>query len=168
MTVQLFCEVKPPFSFHYKKLAETVANAVLDAEEFPYEAEVSLILTDNAAIREINLENRGIDSATDVLSFPMFTYPAPSEYHLLDSQLTGCVNPETDAVILGDMVLSVEKVLEQAAAFGHSAKREYAFLIVHSMLHLLGYDHMEENERLQMEERQRLILERLGILRTGE
>ncbi len=165
MALDLFCEVKPEFSFHYRKLAEDVIEAALDTEAFPYEAEVSLTLVSDAGMREINSETRGIDSTTDVLSFPMLEYSTPADFSAIEEEWDECVNPDTGEVVLGDIVISVDRVREQAAAYGHSEKREYAFLITHSMLHLCGYDHIEESDRILMEERQRLILDRLNIKR---
>ena len=166
MTINILTGVSPGFSFHYKKLAEQVILCALDAEGFPYEAEVNLTLTDDARIREINREMRGIDAATDVLSFPMVDYDAPADYTILEAQDEAYANPDTGEIMLGDIVISVDHLRQQAKEYGHSEKREYAFLITHSMLHLMGYDHMEDEERIQMEERQRVILNQLGISRT--
>ena len=130
-----------------------------------YEAEVNVILTDNETIREINRDHRQIDSATDVLSFPMVDYEAPSDFDHVEDAVEDYFNPETGELMLGDIVISVEKVEEQAEKYGHSQTRELAFLVAHSMLHLCGYDHMEEEERLLMEERQRAILETRGYTR---
>ena len=138
----------------------------LDYEGFPYEAEVEILLTDNESIREMNREQRGIDRPTDVLSFPMIDYEKAGEFDFLEER-PDCFHPETGEALLGDIVISKEKVLSQAEEYGHSPLREYAFLIAHSMLHLLGYDHMEEQERVIMEKKQNEILERLGISRSG-
>ncbi|MCD8333093.1 MAG: rRNA maturation RNase YbeY [Clostridiales bacterium] len=165
MTVNLSCMVKPEFHFHYRKLAGEVIAASLRAEHFPCGAEVSLTLADNAFIQEINRSARGIDAPTDVLSFPMLEYAAPADFSAIEEQWADCADPDTGEVMLGDIVISVEKVREQAAAYGHSEKREYAFLITHSMLHLMGYDHMQPEEAAVMEERQRAILDTLKITR---
>lgn len=165
MTINIICEVKPSFRFHYKELAEKVIIAAMDYEDFPYEAEVNLTLVDNSRIHEINREFRQIDRPTDVLSFPMIAYDKPANFDLIECAGDEIVNPDTEEVILGDIVISVDKVLEQAKEYGHSMKREYAFLIVHSMLHLFGYDHMEPEEAQVMEQRQRDILEQISILR---
>ncbi len=165
MTVTIICETKPGFPFHYRKLAGKVIEASLEAEGFPYEAEVSLTLTDDAGIHEINRQTRGIDAPTDVLSFPMLEYPAPADFDAVEDQCEDCANPDTGEVLLGDIVISADRVKSQAEAYGHSEKREYAFLITHSMLHLMGYDHMEPEEASVMEARQRVILEKLGITR---
>ena len=148
----------------YIDLTEMVGEAVLDHENCPYEAQIELLLTTNDAIREINNEYRQIDNATDVLSFPMVDFAAPAEYDILEED-ESCFDPETGELMLGNIVISKERVVSQAEEYGHSVKREFAFLIAHSMLHLLGYDHMEENERAVMEAKQREILDRLGITR---
>ena len=165
MTINIICEVKVPFTFHYKKLAEKVIVAAMDAEEFPYEAEVNLTLVDNPRIQEINADFRQIDRATDVLSFPLITYEQPGDFSVIEETGDEVINPDTEEVMLGDIVISVDKVLEQANEYGHSVKREYAFLIVHSMLHLFGYDHMEAEEAKVMEQHQTSILNQLEIYR---
>ena len=165
MTVNFETEAEPAFSFPYEELARQVIEAAADREDFPYEAEVGLTLTDNASIRRINADFRGIDCATDVLSFPMLSCDAPGDFSCIEREGDTCVNPDTGEVLLGDIVISVEKVAEQAKAYGHSERREYAFLITHSMLHLFGYDHMQPEEAAVMEEHQRMILDELGIFR---
>lgn len=157
------CEVS--FDFAYRDLAEEIVDFCLEYLKFPYEAEVNLTLTDNDGIHEINRIHRGIDRPTDVLSFPMLSYTAPGDFRFLEEENEDDFNPDTGEAILGDIVISVDKVKEQAESFGHSEKREFAFLIVHSMLHLFGYDHMEEEERTVMEEKQRSILEAMSISR---
>lgn len=147
-----------------EELARTVIEAALDYEECPYEAEVNLLLTTNEEIQKMNAEFREIDRATDVLSFPMVDYEEPGEFEFLE-EADEYFHPETGELMLGDIVISKEKVLSQSEEYGHSPRREYAFLIAHSMLHLMGYDHMEEEERLCMEAKQRDILDRLNILR---
>ena len=126
---------------------------------------MNVILTDNEAIREINREHRGIDAPTDVLSFPMVDYERPSDFDHVENAAEDYFNPETGELMLGDIVISVDKVEEQAEKYGHSQTRELAFLVAHSMLHLCGYDHMEEEGRLLMEARQNEILERRGYTR---
>lgn len=165
MTLNITCEIKPDFKFHYRELARKVVEKSLETEGFPYETEVSLTLVSNEQIHEINLQTRQIDRPTDVLSFPMLEYDFPADFNGIEEQWEGVVNPDTGEVMLGDIVISAEKVKEQAAAYGHSEKREYAFLITHSMLHLMGYDHMEPEEASLMEEHQRMILHALDINR---
>ena len=147
-----------------EELAEKVIEAALDYVDCPYEAEVNLLLTENQEIQEMNRNFRQIDRATDVLSFPMVDYETPGKFDFLEES-DAYFHPETGELILGDIVISKEKVIAQAEEYGHSIEREYAFLIAHSMLHLFGYDHMEEDERAEMERMQREILERLQIFR---
>ena len=113
----------------------------------------------------MNLEFRQIDRPTDVLSFPMIEYGRPGDFSGIDEERDDIFNPESVELLLGDIVISKNKVLSQAEQYGHEPKREYAFLIAHSMLHLFGYDHMEEEERHIMEERQRIIMQKVNILR---
>ena len=115
----------------------------------------------------MNLEFRGIDRATDVLSFPMTEFPSPADYAYLDTD-DSSFDPETGELMLGNIVISKERAKEQAEEYGHSVEREFAFLIAHSMLHLLGYDHMEDEERLVMEKKQREVLEMLDDLTTRD
>ena len=145
-------------------LAKKVIDAAIDYVDCPYEAEVNLLLTMNEEIHEMNRNFREIDRATDVLSFPMVDYEEAGNFDFLKNA-TEYFNPETGELMLGDIVISKEKVISQAEEYGHSVEREYAFLIAHSMLHLFGYDHMEEAERVVMEEKQKEILEQLQILR---
>ena len=165
MTILLEEETEVSFDFDHKTLANEVIEAACDAENCPYEAEVNLTLVDNDSIHEINREYRQIDRPTDVLSFPMQTYDAPADFSHAEDCVEDNFNPDTGELLLGDIILSVDKVKEQAAAYGHSEKREFAFLILHSMLHLFGYDHETEQEREAMEASQRSILDDLGIMR---
>lgn len=146
-------------------VARRVIDASMDFEGCPYEAEINLLLTDDENIHRINLEYRGIDRPTDVLSFPMLEYETPSDFSGLENELCDSFNPETGELVLGDIIISMNKVMEQAAKYGHSEEREFAFLITHSMLHLFGYDHMEPEEAKVMEEKQTAILNSLNILR---
>ena len=148
----------------FNELIEKVIGQALDYEECPYEAEVNVLLTDNPSIHEMNLLNRGIDRPTDVLSFPMNDFPEPADFDALES-CVDAFHPETGELLLGDIVISYEKAVEQADAYQHSIEREIAFLTAHSMLHLMGYDHESEEERMDMEERQEAILKILNINR---
>lgn len=150
--------------FACESLAARVVEAALNYVDCPYEAEVNLLLTMNDEIHEMNQNFRGIDRATDVLSFPMIDYIEAGNFDFLEEAME-YFDPETGELVLGDIVISKEKVISQAKEYGHSIEREYAFLIAHSMLHLFGYDHMEEAERITMEEKQKEILEQLQILR---
>jgi len=147
-----------------EQIIEKSVLAVLDAEDNPYECEVNVLLTGDNEIREINLEQRQIDKSTDVLSFPMIDYAAPSCYDGFDD-MEDLFHPDSGELMLGDIVISLDHVLSQANEYGHSTDRELAFLVVHSMLHLHGYDHMQEDEREKMEERQRIILDHAGYRR---
>ena len=148
-----------------EETARRVIEASLDYEGCPYEAEVNLLLTDNEGIRALNREYRHIDRPTDVLSFPVLEFEAPADFSAAEQEELDCFHPETGELVLGDIIISVEKVIEQAEKYGHSREREYAFLIAHSMLHLMGYDHEVPEEAEVMEKRQAAILESLHILR---
>ena len=165
MTVEIEYEAKRRLELPYETIINDVIEEAMDYEDCPYEAEVSVTLTDHEATREINREHRGIDSPTDVLSFPMVDYERPADFDGLEDRAEDYFNPETGELMLGDIVVSVDKVEEQAEKYGHSRERELAFLVAHSMLHLFGYDHMEEEERLLMEKKQEEILERRGYRR---
>ena len=149
----------------YEKIADRVINEALDYEKCPYEVELNLLLNSNENIRKINNEYRNIDSPTDVLSFPMIEYEKPSDFSKLEDSTLDNFNPETGELILGDIIISVPKIVEQAEKYGHSTEREFAFLVVHSMLHLFGYDHMEANDAKIMEAKQEEILNKLEIFR---
>lgn len=151
--------------FDTAETAKRVIEAALELAGCPYETEVNLLLTENREIHEMNLEHRGIDRATDVLSFPLIEYEQPGDFSAVDEEEGGFFDPESGELMLGDIVVSKEKVLAQAEEYGHSPLREYAFLIAHSMLHLFGYDHMEDKERILMEEKQREIMQKVNILR---
>lgn len=165
MTITIEEETPIPFSFEYKDLTERVINGALDFIECPYEAEVNVLFTDNTSIQEINKKNRDIDAPTDVLSFPIGEYPVPGNFDTLEEEQPEVFHPETGELMLGDIVISVERVVSQAEEFGHSEERELGFLLAHSVLHLCGFDHMEEEERLIMEEKQRQIMDTLKIYR---
>lgn len=158
-------EIEVDFDFDYRQIAEKVINYCIEREKFPYEAEINLTLTDNEGIHIINKEYRDIDRATDVLSFPMLSYETPGDFSFLMDENDDDFNPDTGEAILGDIIISVDKVREQAEEYGHSELREFAFLITHSMLHLFGYDHMEPEEAKVMENKQRQILDELSITR---
>ena len=145
------------------QLAEASVAATLKAEGITDKIEVSLTVVDNEEIQVINNEQRGKDIATDVLSFPMIEY---SLYDSVEDALEAePVNPDNGLIYLGDIVISWDKVLEQKEAYGHSIQREFSFLIVHSMLHLLGYDHMTDEDEKEMLARQKVIMAELGIER---
>lgn len=169
MTIWMEPEDGIPLDFDYKEVIEQVVRQAVFQEGCPYECELNLTFTDNEGIREINREFRELDVPTDVLSFPMVTYPVPGDFsHLGNPEqgaAVGVFNPETQELLLGDIVISLERAKEQSEQYGHSMKREIAFLVAHSMLHLFGYDHMESGQREVMEEKQEKILQDLGIVR---
>ena len=137
-------------------LIRRCCNAVLLMEEFDESAEISVRFVDNEQIKELNAEYRDIDKATDVLSFPL------GENGVYDH------NPSSGAALLGDIVISMQRAMEQAEEYGHSLDREVAFLTVHSMLHLLGYDHVNGGlEALRMREKEETVLTQLGLKRNG-
>ncbi len=150
-----------------EQLARKVIDAALDYIGCPYESEVNLLITDSEQVHEMNLQFREIDRTTDVLSFPMLSYEEPGSFDFLENEevYDDCFNPDSGEVLLGDIVINAERVVSQAEEYGHSARREYAFLIAHSMLHLMGYDHMEPEEAKEMEAKQREILDGIGITR---
>ena len=134
--------------------------AALEGEGVDVPCVVAVCVTDDAGIRQTNLEMRGVDRPTDVLSFPMFQLE-PGEKPQAE-----WADPDTDKVWLGDMMLSLERAAAQAAEFGHSPEREVCYLAVHSVLHLLGYDHLDEGPmKAQMRRREEAILSEMGILR---
>lgn len=143
-----------------EEIIKTVIDASLDYENCDFDAEVSVTIVNNEAIREINRETRDIDRPTDVLSFPMLYFDENGDIIDSDYDMDG------DVLVLGDIVISAERAKEQAEEFGHSFRREIAFLTVHSMLHLLGYDHVDdpEGEKI-MFRKQEEILDKLGITR---
>ena len=138
-----------------EEIAKQVIPAALDYIGCPYEAEINLLLTMDEQICELNTQFRGIGRPTDVLSFPMIDFEVAEEYF----------NPESGELCLGDIVISKERVTAQAEEYGHSVLREYAFLIVHSVLHLAGYDHINDSDRLEMERLQEEIMSLINILR---
>lgn len=141
-------------------LIRRVIRTALAAEGMPLPCEVDVSLTNDAGIHEINLEMRDVDRPTDVLSFPVFDL-TPGE---LPDEMDA--DPGTGLIPLGDMVISMERVAAQAREFGHSERRELCYLVVHSTLHLLGYDHLDEGpQKAQMRAREETILAELGITR---
>ncbi len=165
MTITIDYEAEKKLKIPWEKIIREIIEESLSYEECPYEAEVNVLLTDNREIQEMNREYRQIDRPTDVLSFPMIEYDTPSDFSRVEEEFCDCFNPESGELMLGDIILSVDKVEEQALAYGHSTERELAFLVAHSMLHLCGYDHMEEEERLIMEKKQEEILQEKGYRR---
>lgn len=165
MTFYVENETEVTFPFDVEEIVRMVSEKVLDIEACPYETQINVLLTDNEGIHEFNKEYRRIDRETDVLSFPNLDFAEPGQFEIEEDREADYFDPDTGELILGDIIISVDKVLEQAESYGHSTKREFAFLVAHSMLHLCGYDHMEEEEAKVMEGKQEEVLNELGITR---
>ena len=142
-----------------------ITEAAAAHEACPYDVSVNLLITDGASIRAINREFRDIDSETDVLSFPAVDFDEPADFSHVEEDPSSYMDPETDELMLGDIMLNAERVISQAKEYGHSIRREYAFLLTHSLLHLMGYDHETKEQEEEMFRRQDEILKQLGIER---
>ncbi|MCR5460229.1 MAG: rRNA maturation RNase YbeY [Acetatifactor sp.] len=165
MTLYAENETDVTFPFPVEETATQVIEAVLKSEGCPFDATVNLLITDNEGIREYNRQYREIDKETDVLSFPNLDFDAPGDFGRVTENKADYFDPDSGELILGDVIVSADKVIEQAENYGHDQKREFAFLVAHSMLHLCGYDHMADDERVVMEEKQEAVLQGLGITR---
>ena len=164
MTIQIDYEAERKLDIDYEKLTAMIAEHILETENCPYDVSVNLVITDNEEIKRVNAEFRSIGAPTDVLSFPMIPFKTPADYSVIEDD-DSYFDLDTDELILGDVMISVDKVYAQAEEYGHSVEREFSFLFAHSMLHLLGYDHMEPEEAAVMEAKQAKALEELGITR---
>lgn len=164
MSLILENEYPNEIGFDFEEIAKKVINAALDMEACPYEAEVSLVLTTNEEIQATNAQFREIDRVTDVLSFPMIPYETPADFSIVE-ECDDYFNPDSGELMLGDIMIAIPRMQEQAEMYGHGEIREFAFLVAHSMLHLMGYDHMVPEEAKEMEAKQEAILAGLGITR---
>lgn len=160
-------ETEYEFPFDTEELVAEVADKALLMEGCTIEVEVNVLITDDEGIREYNRQFRGIDKATDVLSFPNLDFEKKACFSIPEKKLADYRNPESGNIVLGDIILSKDRILSQAQEYGHSIKREFAFLVAHSILHLCGYDHMTEEEAAEMEEKQEAVLGSLGITRES-
>ena len=167
MTSYVENETSVVFEFNIKEILDLIMEEVLSQEGCPYEAQVNLLVTDNDGIHEFNRQYRQVDAPTDVLSFPMIDFIKEADFSVVDHREAEYFDPESGELILGDIIISADKVKEQALKFGHSQKREFAFLTAHSMLHLCGYDHMTQAQADVMERKQEKVLEALGITRDN-
>ncbi len=165
MTILLENECDIDLGIDYEEIADRVVEAALDYVKCPYECEVNILLTDNEGIQSVNKQMRQIDAPTDVLSFPMIDYETEADFSIVERDEASYFDAATGELLLGDIMISLEKVVEQSQQYNHSIVREYAFLIAHSMLHLSGYDHMVEEERIRMEQMQEAILQSIGYTR---
>lgn len=152
----------------YENIVCDVVEAALEFLKCPYECEVNVLFTDDCGIQELNRDYREIDAPTDVLSFPMLEYDEVANFDTFEQHPEDSFNQDTGELMLGDIVLNVDRIKTQAEAYGHTRRRELAFLVAHSMLHLAGYDHIDDEERLQMEKLQETILTMKGYTRDNE
>lgn len=166
MTSYVENETKVDFYFDVQDILNKIMEAVTQMENCPYETTVNLLITDNAGIREYNNNYRDMDRETDVLSFPNISFENEGDFSQVENMSADYFDPDSGELILGDIILSADRVLSQAQEYGHSVLREFAFLTAHSMFHLCGYDHMEEREAAVMEEKQEAVLMNLGISRA--
>ncbi|WP_029200184.1 rRNA maturation RNase YbeY [Oribacterium sp. NK2B42] len=165
MTVNIDFEVEKRLDLQFEDIINEIIEAAITYEKCPYECEISVVITDDEGIHQLNKEARGIDSPTDVLSFPMVDWETPADFEVIDEEDSDIFNPDSGELLLGDIVLNQNRIESQAEEYGHTERRELAFLVAHSMLHLFGYDHMEDDERVEMERRQKEILEGKGYFR---
>ena len=154
MSVFFENELDTEIPAHYQDIVEDIIEASLDFLKCPYECEVNVIFTDHAGIQ--------------VLSFPMIEYEVPGEFDFCENSPLDYFNQDTGELMLGDIILNVDRIAEQAEEYGHTRRREVAFLTAHSMLHLAGYDHIDDSERLHMEKLQEEILTKKGYTRDNE
>lgn len=167
MTSYVENETEYNFPFAIQELVDRIMDAVMDMEHCPYETTVNLLMTDNAGIREYNREYRGLDRETDVLSFPNIAFRKEGDFSVVETDEADYFDPDSGELVLGDIILSAERVVAQAQEYGHSLLREAAFLTAHSMFHLCGYDHMEQAQAAVMEQKQEAVLQQLGIAREA-
>ncbi len=166
MTFYVENEVDAQFDFDIEEIGRKVCEAVLKEEKCPFDVEIEMLITDDDGIHQINKEYRKIDAPTDVLSFPNVEYETAGDFSCVEAnEMNDCFDPDTGLIAFGNIVINEKRVREQAQSYGHSTLREFAFLTAHSMLHLCGYDHMEEDEAKVMEGKQSQILDELGIKR---
>lgn len=168
MTSYVTIEFDGQFGFPLQEVTNLVCEEVLRTEKCPYEATVNLLIIDNDEMQKLNAEYRKVNAPTDVLSFPNLDFDTPGDFSVAEERQMDCFDPDSGELMLGDIIISAEKVREQADEYNHSVKREFAFLIAHSMFHLCGYDHMTEEDAKVMEKKQQEVLENLQITREEE
>ncbi len=165
MTFYVENETEAVFPFDAEELTARVAQAVLEEENCPYEAQIEVLITDAEGIRLYNREYRKIDRETDVLSFPNVPFGTPADFSAAEENVSDCFEPDSGELLLGQIILCADRIYSQAESYGHSVRREFAFLVAHSMLHLCGYDHETQKEAGVMEKKQEAVLDSLGIFR---
>ena len=166
MTFYFENEVEASFDFDCEEILAQVIQCVLELEKCPYEVQVNVLLTDLNGIWEFNRTYRQVDNPTDVLSFPNISFEAVSDFSIVEKSSEDYFDPDSGELILGDIILCADKIKEQALDFGHSFQRELAYLTVHSFLHLMGYDHMEDEEKAEMRALEKEIMKKLGIFKN--
>ena len=175
MSVFIENEYDKNIDIDYNTIIKNVVEEAIDFVKCPFECEVNVTIVDNDSIKEINKAQRDIDKETDVLSFPLIDYDFPADFTNVEDDIN-YFNPDSGELMLGDIVISYDRVLivsivtpgqisEEEYAVLETKVREIAFLTAHSMLHLFGYDHIKEDEREDMENKQNIILNNLGITR---
>ena len=165
MTSYVENETGDIFPFDMQEILDMILKTVMDMENCPYETTVNLLLTDNAGIREYNREYRDMDQETDVLSFPNIAFDKEGDFSVVEENEADYFDPDSGELLLGDIILSADRVKAQAQEYGHSLLREFAFLTAHSMFHLCGYDHETPQEAAVMERKQEEVLKQLNITR---
>ena len=165
MTFYVENEVMADFGFDLNEIATKVAKEVLAIEQCTLDVSVKILITDEITIRAYNHDYRNIDASTDVLSFPNVDYDTPSDFSIALKHKNDYFDPDSGELLLGDIIICKEKVISQAEDYEHSLLREFAFLIAHSMLHLMGYDHLTEVDETVMLAKQKQVLSNLSINR---
>ncbi len=165
MTINLERETDRVLPVDERAIITCLAEETMRFVGGPCDSSVDVLLTGNDRIREINRDTRNLDQPTDVLSFPMLEFDTPGQFRPVDEMEDFCFDLDSGELLLGSIVISLDRVQSQAEEYGHSIERELAFLTAHSMLHLCGYDHMEEKERAVMEQMQEAILQKAGYVR---
>lgn len=168
MSVFIENELEEELPVRYQEIVSEIIDASLDYVKCPYECEINVIFTDNEGIRTINRDYRNIDAPTDVLSFPLVDYEVPADFGKTEDYIADFFNQDSGELMLGDIILNIDRIKSQAIEFNHSIYRELAFLTAHSMLHLVGYDHIDDGERIIMEKKQEEILNMKGYTRDYE
>lgn len=165
MSIIINNDIEETLDNKYVDIINKTIEKSLDEEHCPYEVEVSVTITDNQNIQAINREHRDMDKPTDVLSFPLIDFSNPSNFDDIEEDNDEWFNLDNGELMLGDIIISLERARDQAQEYGHSIEREIGFLTAHSMLHLMGYDHMMEEEEKVMISKQKKILNEVGLKR---
>ncbi|WP_281815982.1 rRNA maturation RNase YbeY [Vallitalea longa] len=165
MSIIINNELEEKLDKNYMDIINKVIAQSLEQEECPYEVEISVTITDNEKIKEINKEYRNMDKPTDVLSFPLIDFTRPSNFDEIEEDNDEWFDLDTGELMLGDIIISLERAKQQAQEYDHSLEREIGFLTAHSMLHLMGYDHMIQEEEQVMLSKQKQILNEVGLRR---